>query len=166
MAKTYAYAQPPIEDFVADNYVVSNLSLGAQDIPGTDAAGEPFDGTKHQVAIKRFTITDDSTVADLNAALAERFGEDCDLQYAIDAFCTHIMTRPNYKSFCEEEIASQDFDAAHKKAQELLDNYRVGRKASTGTAVKAKVKKVSALEKRAQELGISYDELIERAMSV
>ena len=166
MSKIYQYAKPPIENFIADDYVVSNLSLGAESIPGTDEAGQPFDGTKHQVAVRRFKVTNGVTVEEINNRLKERFGEACDLQYALDTFNTAIMTRPGYKTFVAEEIAAQDFDTAHRKAQELLDNYRVGRKASVGASVKVKVKKISALEKKAEALGISYDELIERAMSI
>ena len=168
-AKVYNYAAASISGFVNDDYVVSNISLGADEVPGTDAAGEPFDGTKFSVGVKRFKISEFDSISDLDAAVRERFAADDEtdvgLQYALDGFLTQIMTRPNYKASAKEAIEAGDYEEAHRIAQDLLDNYRVGRRKAVGPTMKAKVAKLSALENKAQELGITYEELIERAMS-
>jgi len=166
MAKDYQYAAPPIKDFVAEDYIVSNLSLGADTIPGTDEAGKPFDGTKYSVACKRFMVGEDSTVETIETEIKARFSTECSLQYALDSFLTGIMTRPNYKAHAKDEIEAEDFDKAHEMAQDLLDNYEVGRRKSVGPTMKAKVAQVGAAEKKAAELGISYDELLARAMAM
>jgi len=163
MAKTYLYAEPQVDNLVADDFIVSNLSLGAETIPGTDVAGETFDGTKHCVAVKRFKVDELGTVEAIDEAIKKRFSDECSLQYALDSFLTHIMTRPNYKAHAQEAIKAGDFNEAQRLAQELLDNYEVGRKKAVGASVKAKAQKADAQEAAAAALGFTIDELIARA---
>lgn len=166
MAKVYQYAQPPIENFIAADYVTSDIALGLQNEAGVDEAGVKFDGTKHTVAIKRFMA--DAVLAteegkELDALIKERFSDECGLQNLLDTSLVNICTRVPYKERAKEAIDAGDWEAAHKAAQTALDDYRVGRRKVIGESMKAKVKKASALEAKAQSLGITMDELLERA---
>lgn len=174
-AKVYNYAAAPIEGFVNDDYVVSNISLGADNVPGTDAAGEPYDGTKFAVAQKRFKLTEIfseeelAVIKKLDALIAERYAADDSIvfgtQELLDTGQMQIFTRPAYKTAAKSAIDEGNWEEAHRMAQEAIDCYRVGRRTTAGPTQKAKIQKLSALEKKAQELGITYEELIERAMS-
>lgn len=162
-AKTYYYVPAPVEGFNSEDFATSNISLNAENVGGTDPAGESYDGTKFTVACERLRV-EGKTTEEISAALSERW--NLDLQGALDVFYSAVFTRPNYKGAAKEEIEAGNWEEAHQLAQQAIDDYQFNVRKTRKTVDKATMQRISALEAKAQALGITADELLERIASM
>jgi hypothetical protein len=129
--------------------LVSNIDLG-------------IEGDRFTVCAKRPIVSKFETIAELNDAIVERWGDEGDLQALIDAGIKQYFTRPTYKSETVVKlIAEGKIAEAHKEAQSAIDNYAPGRKATGGVTQKAKVQKLNTMEEQAKAMGFaSLDDMI------
>lgn len=165
MAKKYDYVpgNNPFEDRGNDGYLISRIDLGMAKEPFT-RGDEQFDGSKHEVYMPRPRVADHETVESLDQECQSFWGDSGGLQSVIDAAIAQLFTRPNYKAHTADKGSVEEM---HEAAIALAADYQMGRKAAPGVAAQTK-KKASAfdaLQKQADELGMSLEDIIEFAKS-
>lgn len=159
MAKTYDIVpgNNPFEERGNDGYVVSRIDLGYAKEPFTRGE-DTFDGKKFEVYMARPRVGDHDSIESLSEECQSFWGDQCDLQTVIDAGIAQFLTRPNYSLAKEKETEEE----RHQFAVELAADYEVGRKPQPGAAAATKKKATAydALQKEAEELGMSIADII------
>lgn len=161
-AKTYQYVpgDNPFTERGNEGYLITNIDLGFAKVAGTDVTGEPFDGSKHEIYWPRPLVASHDSMESLSDECKSFWGDQADLQTIIDAGIAQLMTRPNYKAAASDKETEEE---KHAAAQDYATNYEVGRRATTGPGVKKKATAYDALQKEAEELGLTMDQILEIA---
>ena len=157
--KNYYYVPSIVSGFNNEDFATSNISLGADNVDGTDPAGNPYDGMKFVVACEKVKV-DGQTTEEISNQLKEQW--NLDLTGALDVFYSAVFTRPNYKAAAKDAIEAGNWEAAHQAAQTAIDEYKFNVRKARKTIDKATAQRLSAIEAKAASLGISTDELLER----
>lgn len=160
-AKKYFYHTSPAANFQG-TWPTSNISLGAEDEPYTDVAGETYDGQKFVLAIEKVMLSEMS-----KEEIANYFQErwNLSLDEMFDQWCTFAFTKPSYKTLPDVKklIDAGDLEGAHVAAQKAIDEYRFNVRKERVTVSKAEAQEVKGLKALAAKLNISFEELCERA---
>jgi hypothetical protein len=162
MVKVYRHEPALVEDFTNERYATSGISLGAEGAEGVDLAGESYDGKKFTIVIKKITVPE--TTEQLSELLRERW--NLDVVGMLDVFYTAAFTRPNYKQAAKAAIEKEDWDEAHRLAQQEIDEFRFNTKRARTAVTKAEVQELKGLKALAAKLGLSMEQLIENAANL
>ena len=166
MAETikFYYHAPVVDGFDNEKFATSSIRLTKRDVrtPFTDpVSGEQLDDMKFTVCCERVQVKDYSDVNELSDAFKDRW--NLDLQGVVDGFYAKTFTHPDYQGAAAEAMAAGDYEAAAKAAQQAIDEYKYNVKKERATVTKAEAAEVKGLKAKAAELGLSIEELIERA---
>lgn len=163
MAKVYNYVAGtnPYADRGNDGYLITNIDLGYSKDP-VMVGDQQCDGSKHEVYWFRPRVADHTDLDSLSAECVAQWGEQGDLQAIIDAGVCQLMTRPNYKAAAEDKDTESN---KHEAAQGMATDYQIGRKSVGTPGMKKKAQAYDALQREAEDLGLSMDEILEKLRS-
>lgn len=160
----FYYHAPVVDGFDNERFATSSIRLTKRDVrtPFTDpVSGDALDDMKFTVACERVLVSEFDSIDALSDSFQDRW--NLDLQGVVDGFYAKTFTHPDYQGAAAEAMAAGDYEAAAKAAQQAIDEYKFNVKKERATVTKAEAAEVKGLKAKAAELGLSIEELIERA---
>lgn len=175
--KIYTFPAPvnnPFADRGENGYCVQSLSFGSKaagnmsTLTPIEIDGEAYDGFKFELWVRLPQIPEECAEA-LNAELQEQLGPEMDWLTLIERGIKTCMYGCSVSDFDSvmKPYAEGNYEDAQAAAQQVYNDYVVGRKASGGggTTQKVKAKKMTEMEKQAAELGMTADEIFAAAVA-
>jgi len=175
--KIYTFPAPVDNPFASrgeKGYCVQSLSFGKKadgnmsTLTPIEIDGEAYDGFKFELWVRLPQIPEECAEA-LNDELREQLGPEMDWLTLIERGIKTCMYGCSVSDFDSvmKPYADGDYEAAQAAAQQVYNDYAVGRKATGGggTTQKVKAKKLSEMEKQAAELGMTAEEIFKAAVA-